>query len=129
MLIVRQLKYIFDYPNQLKMRSFKLLLFSAVMAFTVFSCSKSKDELIVGTWHEVETGESIVKYTKNGMYSFDYDNGNSETGKWRIDGKTLYTIAEGSDEELDEEITVLDESKLVLTIGGMFQTTYEREKE
>ena len=111
------------------MRSFKLLLFSAVMAFTVFSCSKSKDELIVGTWHEVETGESIVKYTKNGMYSFDYDNGHSETGKWRIDGKTLYTIAEGSDEELDEEITVLDESKLVLTIGGMFQTTYEREKE
>lgn len=110
------------------MKFFKLILLAAFVAFTVFSCSKSNDELLVGRWHEVETGESIVQYTENGTYSFDYDNGNSETGKWRIEGKTLYTIAEGSDEELDEEITVLDDSKLVVTIGGMFQTTYEREK-
>lgn len=110
------------------MKSFKLLYLSALVALTLFSCSKSNDELLVGTWHEVETGESIVKYSEDGTYSFDYDNGNSETGKWRVEGKTLYTISEGSDEELDEEITVLDESKLVVTIGGMFQTTYEREK-
>lgn len=111
------------------MKSFKLRLLSAFVAFTVFSCSKSNDELLVGTWHEVETGESIVKYSQTGTYTFDYDNGNSETGKWRIEGKTLYTITEGSDEELDEEIIVSDDSKLVVTIGGMFQTTYERVKE
>lgn len=111
------------------MKSFKLLLLSAIAVLTLFSCSKSNDELLVGTWHEVETGESIVNYSENGTYSFDYDNGNSEIGKWRIEGKTLYTIAEGSDEELDEELTVLDDTKLVVTIGGMFQTTYERVKE
>lgn len=102
------------------------LLLSALVAISLISCSKSNDELLVGTWHEIETGESIIKYSENGTYTFNYDNGNSETGKWRIDGKTLYTTVDGSVEELDEELTVLDDSKLVVTIGGMFQTTYER---
>jgi len=110
------------------MNNFKLLLIAVALIFSVLSCSKSNDELLVGSWHEVETGESIVKYDKNGTYIFKYDNGRSETGKWRIDGKTLYTTEEGADEELSEEISVLDETKLVVTIGGMFQTTYARKK-
>lgn len=111
------------------MKIFKFLALCGMIVFSLVACSSSNDELLIGTWHEVETGESVVEYKANGTYQFDYDNGNTESGKWRIEGKTLYTTVDGSDEELNEELTVLDESKLVVTIGGMFQTTYEKVKE
>jgi hypothetical protein len=119
--------YLGSKPTQMK--TIKLLSLFGIIAFTLFSCSKSNDELIVGTWQEIETGESILKYNKNGTYSFEYDNGNTESGKWRIKDKTLFTIIDGSDEELNEELTILDETKLVVTIGGRFQTSYEKVKE
>lgn len=111
------------------MKYFKLLLLFFSISFSLLSCSKSNEELLVGTWHEIETGESILHYKEDGTYTFNYDNGNSESGKWRIEGSTLYTIVDGSKEELNEELTVLDETKLVVTIGGMFQTTYEKVNE
>lgn len=101
-------------------------LFFVSIFIILYSCSSSKEDLLVGTWNEIETGESVLNYYDNGTYKFEYDNGNFETGKWRIDGKTLFTIVDETEEELNEEITVLDETKLVLTIGGMFQTTYNR---
>lgn len=103
-----------------------LLLAATLLMFS--SCSKSNEELLVGTWNEIETGESVLHYYNNKTYKFEYDNDDVEVGKWRIEGTTLYTTTEGSDEELSEELTVLDEKKMVVTIGGMFQTTYERAK-
>lgn len=108
------------------MKPNKLLLLVTLTAFTLFSCSKSNEDLLVGTWNEIETGESVLHYYEDGTYKFEYDNESFETGKWRIEEKTLYTIVDNTEEELNEELTVLDETKMVVTIGEMFQTTYER---
>ena len=110
------------------MKSLTLILLIVIPFCFLSSCTKSKEELLQGTWHEVDTGESILNYYENGTYKFDYDNGNFETGKWRIEGKTLFTLVDDTEEELNEEMTVLNETSLVLTIGGTFQTTYERDK-
>ena len=108
------------------MKLFKLLLFFTLFTAIISSCGKSNEELLVGTWNEVQTGQSVLHYFENGTYKFEYDNDDVEVGKWRVEGTTLYTTTEGSDEELSEELTVLDSKKMVVTIGGMFQTTYER---
>lgn len=108
------------------MKLIKPLLFFTLLTLIISSCGKSNDELLVGTWNEVQTGETVLHYYENGTYKFEYDDDDVEVGKWRIEGTTLYTITEGTDEELNEELTVLDEKKMVVTIGGMFQTTYER---
>lgn len=110
------------------MKRYKLLLLSACTLLIFFSCSKSNEELLVGTWNETETGESVLNYYENGTYKFEYDNGKFETGKWHVEDKTLYTVVDDTDEELNEELTVLDETKMVVTIGGMFQTIYKRSK-
>lgn len=98
------------------------------LLFLVFSCSRSKDETIVGTWNEVETGNSELIFKADHTYIFNYDDGRTDQGKWRIERDILCTTEDGSNIELEEELSVLNEEKMVSVIGGMFQTTYERSK-
>ena len=110
------------------MKALKIALLFAISIFLMTSCSESNEELLQGTWREVNTGESLLNYYEDGTYKFEYDNNNFESGKWHIEGKTLYTTVDETEEELNEEITLLNETTLVVTIGGTFQTTYERYK-
>lgn len=99
-----------------------------LLLFLVFSCGTNKEEAIIGTWNEVDTGTSELIYRKDHTYTFNYDDGRTDHGTWRIEGDILYTIEEGSDIELEETISTLDEETFVSVIGGMFQTTYKRSK-
>ena len=92
----------------------------------LLGCGKSNEELLVGTWKEIETGESILIYNENHTYDFSYVDGRKEKGTWRIDGDILYSTEEGSEEELNETLSEIDEKQLTVVIADMFQTKYKR---
>jgi hypothetical protein len=109
------------------MKSLKLFLIVAIMAI-ISSCSRSNEELIVGTWNEVGTGGSVSIYNADGTYQFNFDDGQTEKGTYRLEGNTLYTLAEDDDEELSEVLTTLNEEKMVANVANTFETSYTRAK-
>ena len=102
------------------------LLFLAAIITILSSCGSNNEELIVGTWNEVETGKSVSIYNADKTYHIDFEDESTEDGVWRVDGSTLYNTEKGDDEELSVELTTLDDKTMVQNIGGMFQTTYAR---
>lgn len=101
-------------------------LMAALAVLVLLSCSSEKKNLLVGEWEEIGTGNSIMKYNSDGTYVYNYDDGTSVSGKWRLDGTTLYTTEKGESLELSEELTTLDEENLVSNVAGMFETKYNR---
>ena len=110
------------------MKKLKTCFAFTTLSLMLFSCGPSYNELIIGTWNEIETDESVDHYNADGTFHFDLDNGKTEDGTWRIEGSTLYTKYEGDEEEIADEITQLDEENLVVTFQEMFQTKYTRAK-
>ncbi len=93
------------------------------------SCGNKNEELIVGTWKEVDTGESISHYYKDGTFLDELDNGKDERGTYYIDGDEIVQVYEGETDELRSTLSILDETTLQMQFMDMFQTTYERVKE
>ncbi len=98
----------------------------AILVLT--SCASKNKELLVGKWQEVGTGSSIMNYDSDGTYHYNHDDGTNATGKWRIDGITLYTKEEGETIELSEEVTTLDSEIMVSNVAGMYEVKYARIK-
>lgn len=103
-------------------------LCAAIVVLVLLSCESEKKDLLIGEWKEVGTGNSIMKYNNDGSYIYNYDDGTTVSGKWRLDGTTLYTTEKGESLELSEELTTLDNENLVSNVAGMFETKYSRTK-
>ena len=110
------------------MKKLKTFLAVSTLSLLLFACGADNKELLVGTWNEIETGESVSHYNADGTFEFNYDDGKTDKGTWRVEGSTLYTTYEGDEEELSEEISQLDDENLVVIVGNMFQTKYKRAK-
>lgn len=108
------------------MKKLRNLLAVSLLSIILFSCGSNNKELLIGTWNEIETGESVSHYNADGTFEFNYDDGKTDKGTWRVEGNTLYTIYEGDEEELSEEISQLDDKNLVVIVANMFQTKYKR---
>lgn len=105
-----------------------LTYFSIIFTITlVSSCAETKDQLLIGTWEEVETGNSKLVYNADGTFFYDFADGTSDHGTWRFDGSTLYIRGKGRGaQELEEEVTTLNHKEMVSVVAGMFQTKYKR---
>ncbi|MBL4704267.1 MAG: hypothetical protein JKY54_07085 [Flavobacteriales bacterium] len=108
------------------MKIIKLLLTTFIFLFLA-SCGRNYDELLIGTWNEVDTGETIITYHLDHTYLFKYEDGRTESGVRRIVGSTLFTTEYGSNEEFNEGIETLTEKEMVVKyLDGMYQTSYQR---
>lgn len=110
------------------MKNLHLLLLGITISVLSSCSTKSNEELIVGTWNEVNTGKTELNYHADHTYEINYDDGVNEKGTWRIEDEILYTIAEGDSIELEETLGTLTEDSLMCIVADMFYTKYTRKK-
>ncbi|MBL4704266.1 MAG: hypothetical protein JKY54_07080 [Flavobacteriales bacterium] len=108
------------------MKIARFSLFTTIVIF-LLACSGNYNELLVGTWrNDVEFGKSAHTYNADGSYLFEYSHGANDTGTWRIDGSTLYLKQIDDDFEFEQELTQLNDDKMVILMAGRFESSYSR---
>ena len=108
---------------------FLQLPFLALTILIVSSCEDPNiehyNELVVGTWRNEAAGsEGKLSYDADGTYLFDYGPEDRKTGTWRMNQSILYTKETGKEDEIEQEISQLNENRMVIHLH-LFQTTYE----
>lgn len=110
----------------------KNLLLIFALLFIAAACGNNQKDLLAGVWEETGTTEhSQYTYNADGTYGVKYDDGTTVTGTWHIDDNLLYTMEEGTNEELSEEIVLLDDQHLktqVAAFGMVLEMNFKRIK-
>jgi len=94
-----------------------------------FGCNNVSEysSLIIGTWtNKVEYGRTSYIYNTDKSYVYEYDDGKTNVGTWRIEGEMLIQTEKGDDYEHVSEIMSLNEEELVLLMMERYQSTYLR---